>query len=436
MKPDVVSPPCAAVPPQVREGRCRLPELCAEWQRRGGRSMRCRGQRFGKGRRGADLGVRACCFPQVGMSAQAANGEHLVTEGNQAVGTLESATSSLRHSGDGPDCERGGHLGSLGHCDGAGVGVSASSSKTEGGRGVHSWTGQPAAHEQLLGLLNDGPTWCPITRNALRMALHQCLSDIPGSDDLWRQAWAANRDALMYGIQDLCLEDPRSVDSALEALRAVVDVGDALHLCDSSTFKLDFALAAHRKGALSLSVWMSDAVAKEGGEDLARECMVLAAERYEGQEDTRSGRIESDVLLPLAKSLEGIQHKSSECRAASERLRGASRPRLLGGVGPAGGPPPAPGDAGKVGVGAPGAGATGPAQGAPVGDAQQQGQQQSALFAPDIEEEANSHFQRIYTNKLQIEGVIQMLKGFKTSTNQVRACRERASVISRWREIR
>ena len=48
-----------------------------------------------------------------------------------------------------------------------------------------------------------------------------------------------------------------------------------------------------------------------------------------------------------------------------------------------------------------------------------QGQQQSALFAPDIEEEANSHFQRIYTNKLQIEGVIQMLKGFKTSSNQV-----------------
>ena len=36
-------------------------------------------------------------------------------------------------------------------------------------------------------------------------------------------------------------------------------------------------------------------------------------------------------------------------------------------------------------------------------------------------QEANSHFQRIYTNKLQIEGVIQMLKGFKTSANTVRA---------------
>ena len=62
--------------------------------------------------------------------------------------------------------------------------------------------------------------------------------------------------------------------------------------------------------------------------------------------------------------------------------------------------------------------------GASVGEPGQQGQQQqSALFAPDIEEEANSHFQRIYTNKLQIEGVIQMLKGFKTSSNQVRAPR-------------
>ncbi|KAJ1469792.1 hypothetical protein T484DRAFT_1850339 [Baffinella frigidus] len=40
------------------------------------------------------------------------------------------------------------------------------------------------------------------------------------------------------------------------------------------------------------------------------------------------------------------------------------------------------------------------------------------MFAPDIEEDANSHFQRIYTSELQIEGVIQMLKGFKSSASQ------------------
>ena len=56
------------------------------------------------------------------------------------------------------------------------------------------------------------------------------------------------------------------------------------------------------------------------------------------------------------------------------------------------------------------AGAEGTQGGAPA-NAQQ-------LFAHDIEEEANSHFQRIYTSEIQIEAVVEMLKAFKTSTQQ------------------
>lgn len=48
----------------------------------------------------------------------------------------------------------------------------------------------------------------------------------------------------------------------------------------------------------------------------------------------------------------------------------------------------------------------------------QQGQQHNALFALDIEEEANSHFQRMYTSEIQIESVVHMLKNFKNSSEE------------------
>eukprot|EP01044_Picomonas_judraskeda_P004445 COSAG03_NODE_390_length_8302_cov_70.582317_4_plen_394_part_00 len=38
-------------------------------------------------------------------------------------------------------------------------------------------------------------------------------------------------------------------------------------------------------------------------------------------------------------------------------------------------------------------------------------------FAADIEEEANSYFQKIYTSQQSIKGIISMLQGFKNSTN-------------------
>ena len=45
----------------------------------------------------------------------------------------------------------------------------------------------------------------------------------------------------------------------------------------------------------------------------------------------------------------------------------------------------------------------------------QPGGLQAEVFAPDIEEEANAYFQKIYTSQQSIEEVVQMLQGFKTS---------------------
>jgi len=278
-------------------------------------------------------------------------------------------------------------------------------------------------NELLLSLLKSRPAWDLLYRDTLCALLRQCLGPAPGNSAIWKQAWTTNRGVMMCGIQDMCRQDPSCVDAVLDALRAVADVGEALDMCDDAAFRVDFALAAQNAGVLSFSKWMGDAVAREDGEAVALECMDLATRRYQGEYDSRCGRIKTETLLPLAKSLEQFHGTSLECRAAHQQLRSASRGRLLGGVGPAVGAP-ATGAPVQGGVGAPVAVAVGAAgggvPGASVGEpGQQQGQQQqSALFAPDIEEEANSHFQRIYTNKLQIEGVIQMLKGFKTSSNQ------------------
>ena len=279
--------------------------------------------------------------------------------------------------------------------------------------------------ELLLSLLKARPAWeSPRYRSTLCTLFHLCLGSSADSAELWRQAWAANPQVVMYGIQDTCRQHPSCMNDALKALRAVEGVGEALHLCDDASFKVTFALAAHNAEMLSFTDWISCAMAREDGEEVSLECMDLATKSFQGQSDSRHvGFQTQQTLVALVKTLEGAGHSSGACRAAHERLRSASRGRLLGGAGPAASPQapgvPAQGGAGAVGSGA-GAAAGGAAAQAVAGEAgQQQGQQQSALFAPDIEEEANSHFQRIYTNKLQIEGVIQMLKGFKTSSNQV-----------------
>eukprot|EP00959_Pyramimonas_sp_CCMP1952_P270600 5656943-Pyramimonas_sp.AAC.1 len=52
------------------------------------------------------------------------------------------------------------------------------------------------------------------------------------------------------------------------------------------------------------------------------------------------------------------------------------------------------------------------------GAAAEQGTQSTEVFAGDIEEEANSYFQKIYTSQQSIEDVVQMLKAFKSSAKQ------------------
>jgi len=313
----------------------------------------------------------------------------------------------------------------------------ASSSEQGGGRAAAGASAgsvlspalaQERCNELLLSVLAVQPSWGSLYRDTLCALLRQSSGPAPGTKETWKQAWAINRVAVMHGIEDLCRQDPSCMDAVLDALRAVADVSEAIHMCDDAAFKVDFALAAHNAGVLTFSAWVSEAVSREGGEDVALECMKLATKRYRGEADARCDRLKVDTLLQVSAKLEHLQSDTAACRAAREMLRSASRGRLLGGVSQAPGPPAqgAAALAGAQGAGAAGAhgAAGGGVPGASVGEPGQQGQQQqSALFAPDIEEEANSHFQRIYTNKLQIEGVIQMLKGFKTSSNQVRAPR-------------
>jgi len=249
-----------------------------------------------------------------------------------------------------------------------------------------------SCNELLLNLLTIKAPWGSLYRDTLCALLRQSSVPAPGSKQTWKQAWAINRDQVMHGIEDLCRQDPSCMDALLEALRAVADVSEAIHICDDAAFKVDFALAAHNAGVLSFSTWVSEAVSREGGEDVALECMKLATKRYQGEADARCDRFKTDTLLQISTKLEHLQADSGACRVARDKLRSASRGRLLGGVIQAPGPT-AQGTAVPVGAGAPGAGAAGAhvamgvAPGAVVGEPGQQGQQQqSALFAPEIEE--------------------------------------------------
>jgi CCR4-NOT transcription complex subunit 1 len=285
----------------------------------------------------------------------------------------------------------------------------------------------------LLGLAQCWPDETNLYMDILRGAFTRVAEKMGTSicSTALGEAWAISEPCFARCLQML-YEGDRGAEKLCAVLSLAITV-DSLHEILSmhidEEFMLDLAMYADNQKVLCFSQWLRKMFATDT-DRFPRACADFLRGRVFAPCTVAScvPKVRPQHVEEIMWCLRNSTLSPSAQKSVQELESGAARPRLLGGA-----PPPVAGPGGQLpaGVGAPsadGAGKPGalpsglPPQPGPPGDGTQmqvgQPQQPSALFAPDIEEEANSHFQRIYTSELEIDKVIQMLKGFKASNNQ------------------
>jgi CCR4-NOT transcription complex subunit 1 len=278
----------------------------------------------------------------------------------------------------------------------------------------------------LLAMSESRPSWGPLYRDVVSSLLDRLLR-LPPEDSLqvMQGVWASNKAILIQGLVEIYRREVQA-DNIKRILEIVQELGpnallEVLSTKQNFFFVFDLAVAASQSHAFPLANWMTRAVA-EGGDDFALNCVSFLRERFYGSNSLpHAPPISPETAASMLQSLQSC--KTGMATVEIRKLSRDAQGRLLGGA------PPMQNM--SMAVNAPsainmGAGVNG--GGTQIGSdsqesnaqqaVQQQQQQGQTLFPPDIEEEANSHFQRIYTSEMQIEGVIQMLKGFKLSQNQ------------------
>ena len=240
-----------------------------------------------------------------------------------------------------------------------------------------------------------------------------------------------NKTVVIQGMVDMTSQTATGRQGLARSFEVAQELGlvlEILSLKHTWRFVLDLAIFAAQQNAIPFANWVAKN-AEDGGSDFAHTAVAMLRLRaYGGAAAIGETAIPAEYGAVLMQALQAGSFDpvaTAEIQLLVQETQGAA--------GPAASRPAA--TAGQVsGMGFPGAGAGvdgvdsmmpgaranedmgAGATGAQVGGEMQQGQgQQNALFAQDIEEEANSHFQRIYTSQVQIESVVQMLKNFKGS---------------------
>jgi CCR4-NOT transcription complex subunit 1 len=220
-----------------------------------------------------------------------------------------------------------------------------------------------------------------------------------------------------------------TVAHVIGLMRSVPNGGPALMEMPQRELVLGVVCVLADRGELDLESWVSEHLPQPA----VAEAVLAFVARHAGAAVPRAAQAATGQLATLESLtaiLKALDRKSSNVPEEAQRIEqviGAAlraQPQLAPLLAPAPAPPaplppqqaspPAPEPDADPSGGDPGraaAGGTAPAGGAP-------GQGSSGASGDEIEEMANSYFQKIYTSEQSIAEVIEMLKRFKGSSNQ------------------
>lgn len=309
-------------------------------------------------------------FDKHGRCASPLEGLHA---GKSAVGTNNSAWLSL---------ELLETLGRLAEC----AGLQSN---------VHAVLDHPMKHcpEVLLaGLAACRPEVGQLRTDICSVLLPGYVASHPNSVVVLQRVWPLHREGILVAMADLYAKDPTAMSRILDVcqeLKALTEVLGSMPF----PFALELAALAARREYLNLDKWLQDRLASFGLPFLMA-CLEFLDDKTKrgaaGLQEQQDGQPTSGGQIQLSPEVQGLffQFLTSNAVAMPHDAQDALKHIQVQ----------------SQAVGGKDGGVTSPPPAA------------HEVFASDIEEEANSHFQKIYTSQTSIDEVVGMLKHFKTSS--------------------
>ncbi|KNC97024.1 CCR4-NOT core subunit CDC39 [Spizellomyces punctatus DAOM BR117] len=241
----------------------------------------------------------------------------------------------------------------------------------------------------LLGFAQVAFPWNAIMKEMTPGLVMLFLTGHPNSGFVLPRLWQVNQSLSTSGLLHLYAKDPSSLSRILDVAQEMRALSQILEIKPFS-FAIDLAALASRRDYLNLEKWLQDHIRDEG-EVFVTACLEFLNDkvtsqsaRMDASNPKRSVPLSVDVVATFLRVLHA--HSSTMTPASSDFLKEVTGtclqtyPRLV--------------NVASVGDGALADGNT---------------------FTDDVEEEANSYYEKIYKGDLTINQVVDLLQRFKTS---------------------
>ncbi|KAJ3039081.1 hypothetical protein HDV00_012639 [Rhizophlyctis rosea] len=245
----------------------------------------------------------------------------------------------------------------------------------------------------LLGFAQLTIPWNNLLKELAPNLVMMFLQNHQNSNFVLPRLWQLSQPLAISGLLHLYSRDPSSLSRILDVAQEMKALSQILETKPFS-FAIDLAALASRRDYLNLEKWLQDHICQEG-DIFIKACLDFLNEkvtshilRQESNSVQQSVPLSVDVVNIFLRMLDS--HASTMSADNGEYLKDIvstclqTYPRLSNM--PAGGDEPSAGE--------------------------------SHSFTEDVEEEANTHYKRMYKGELTINEVVQLLQRFKASSNQ------------------
>ncbi|CAG8523976.1 14374_t:CDS:10, partial [Acaulospora morrowiae] len=241
-----------------------------------------------------------------------------------------------------------------------------------------------------LGLAQVKKPWNALHQELLSRLLSMFLAGHSSSTPVLTRLWQINSNLFIEGCLEAYKKDAMTISRILDIAQDLKILNPLLAV-QSFSFSIDLAALASRREYLNLEKWLQDNII-EHGDLFIHECLEFLNQKIalEVSRDTNGGfqsvRLSVDVIAIFLRILPN-RNVSSMSAENSELLKEVRRnsmqvhPNLIGST------------EGEV----PGT---------------------EPSFSADVEEEANSYYERVYRQEITIEDMIKLLQRFKTSKDR------------------
>jgi CCR4-NOT transcription complex subunit 1 len=255
-----------------------------------------------------------------------------------------------------------------------------------------------------IGLASLNPPWNSINKEILVKLTCGFLIGQTSSSVVLPKIWSLNSNTMLVCMAEMHRRDATCLSRLLDVAQELKIIG-ALLEAKPFSFAIDVAALASRRQHLNLEKWIADAV-RDKGQPFLQAAVEFAGEKVRFQVKRQRG-LQTPPFIPLSNDVLGVFMKvlqgslagmSAECLEEFRELQ-----KVLG----------TDVQQESPGMAAVGAGA------APLASP-------SAEFPPDVEEEVNAFFDRIFAREVAIGDVVEILQRLRGSSNprdqQIFAC--------------